>query len=176
MSDPQEPAAGKRPDAGFADAPFLAPGDRPLRLRAETAEDLPVLAALAQDAVGRMADAAWLRRKRRFVAVLNRFRWEDATAADRGRRPFERVRAALVIENAMAVRARGVSPTTRDQVFNLLDIAFAPGEDGAGKLRLTLSGDAEIEIDVEALDLALSDLSRPWEAKAAPRHEAGEEG
>ena len=176
MSDPQDPAAGKGPDAGFADAPFLAPGDRPLRLRAETVEDLPVLAALAQDAVGRVADAAWLRRKRRFVAVLNRFRWEDATATDRGSRPFERVRSALVIENAMAVRARGVSPEARDQVFNLLDIAFAPGEDGSGRLRLTLSGGAEIEIQVEALDLSLGDLSRPWKAKAAPRHEADGEG
>ncbi|MGF1660062.1 MAG: DUF2948 family protein [Rubrimonas sp.] len=162
-------SAPPRPEA--QDAPFLDPGDRPLRLRAETPEDLAVMAALTQDAVGKVADAAWLRRKRRFVAVLNRFRWEDATAADRGSRPYERVRAALTVENAMEVRARGVAPGARDQVFNLLDIGFAPGADGAGVLRLTLSGGAEIEIEVEALELSLGDLSRPWEAQAAPRHD-----
>jgi hypothetical protein len=156
-------------DARFADA-----ADRPLRLTAETAEDLAVMATLAQDAVGRAADAAWLGRRRRFVAVMNRFRWEDKAAAERQRRPYERVRAALSVENVMAVRARGVPQGQPGAVFNLLDLLFEPGEDGTGTIRLILSGDAEIALSVEAIDVALRDLSRPWATVAAPAHRGGD--
>jgi hypothetical protein len=152
-------------DARFADA-----ADRPLRLLAETAEDIAVMAALAQDAVGKAADAAWLRKRRRFVAVVNRFRWEDKTSAERQKRPYERVRAALSIENVMTARARGVPQGQPGAVFNLLDLLFEPGEDGAGVIRLILSGDAEIALAVEAIDVTLRDLSRPWATVAAPAH------
>jgi hypothetical protein len=153
-----------------SDARFADGADRALRLLAETAEDLAVMAALAQDAVGRASDAAWLKKRRRFVAVVNRFRWEDKAAAERARRPYERVRAALSVENALAVRARGVPPRQPGAVFNLLDIAFEPGADGAGLLRLILSGEAEIAIEIEALDVTLHDLSKPWATAAAPAH------
>jgi hypothetical protein len=154
-------------DARFEDG---AP-ERPLRLLAETPEDLAVIAALTQDAVGRVGEAAFLPRRRRFAAVLNRFRWEDAEAAARAGRPYERVRATLVIENAMAVKARGVNPADRDAVFSLLDIAFEPAEDGAGLLRLTLSGGADIAVTVEALDITLTDMARPHAARGLPGHE-----
>jgi hypothetical protein len=155
-------------DARFADAA----GDRPLRLLAETPDDLPVIAALVQDGVGRVGDAAFLRRKRRFVAVLNRFRWEDKAAAERARRPYERVRAALTVEGVLSAKARGVTRGDADAVYNLLDMAFQPGEDAAGVLLLTLSGGGEIALAVEALDVALADISKPWTTDAAPAHDA----
>ncbi|MEO1318247.1 MAG: DUF2948 family protein, partial [Pseudomonadota bacterium] len=79
-------------DARFEEAPVT---DRPLRLRAESAEDLQIISSLVQDAVARASDVAWMRRKRRLVLLINRFRWEDAEAAEREGRPFERVRSAL---------------------------------------------------------------------------------
>jgi hypothetical protein len=38
---------------------------------------------------------------------------------------------------------------------------------------MMLAGDAEISIEVECLDLALADLTRPWVAKAnqVPNHD-----
>lgn len=155
-------------DAAFEDA-----AERPLRLLAETAEDLKILAALLQDAVGSIGDSAWMRRRRRFAIVINRFRWEDRHAAARAGRPPERVRAALTIGNVLGVRGRGISPVARTTVVNLLDLTFEPGADGTGTLRLILSGDGEIVIAVEALDVTLTDLSRPWPARGVPRH--GEE-
>jgi hypothetical protein len=152
-------------DARFEDA------DKPLRLTAETPEDLAVLSALAQDAVGRVGDAAWLRRKRRFAAVLNRFRWEDREAAERARRPFERVRALLTVENVQAVRARGLRLTDAEAAFVVLTVAFEPAEDGAGVVRLALAGGGDIAIEVEALDAALTDVARPHVARALPRHD-----
>jgi hypothetical protein len=149
-------------DARFEDA-----AARPLRLRAETAEDLAVIAAVLQDAVGKLADVAWMPRRRRFALVLNRFRWEEEPRSGGG----ERVRCGLNIENVMAVRGLGVDPGAGERIISLLDLAFTPGEDGAGRLRLLLAGGSEIALEVEALDLSLQDISRPWQTGSVPSHE-----
>ena len=147
-------------DARFEDAPA------PLRLRAEGADDLAVMAAVLQDAVGKVGDSAFLARRRRFAAVLNRFRWEDHRE-DRG----ERVRAGLTVEHVLSARAQGFDPRDAGRVYNLLDLVFEPGEDGAGTLRLVLSGGAQVALDVEALEVTLRDLSQPWPASGKPTHE-----
>lgn len=156
-------------DARFEDAPL---SDQPLRLRAEGADDLAVISSLLQDAVGKPADIAWMPKKRRLVALLNRFRWEDSAEAQQAHRPFERVRSAVTVESVLSVRARGLNPADKEQVFDLLAILFEPDEGCAGTLTLTLAGNAEVAIEVECLELTLADLTRPWEAKAnnAPEH------
>jgi hypothetical protein len=154
------------------DARFEDGAERPLRLRAETADDVGVISALLQDAVGQTSDFAWARRHRRFSALLNRFRWEDAAAAERQGRPFERVRALLVVDGVLRARASGIDPRDRDLVVALLAVGFDPGPDGTGTLRLTLAGDGEIALEVETLDVTLADVTRPHlaTARAAPRH------
>jgi hypothetical protein len=160
-------------DARFSDtipAGEGLPSDRPLRLSAETAEDLGVVSALVQDAVGRAGEAAWMPRRRRFALLLNRFRWEDRAAAEREKRPFERVRAFLLFDNVSAVRARGVDPRQRDTALSVLRIDFAPEprEGGTGGLvTISLSGGGEVALEVECIEARLIDLTRPWEARSA---------
>ena len=152
-------------DARFEDA------DAPLRLRAETPEDLAVLSALAQDAVATVGDAAWLPKRRRWALLLSRFRWEDAPQAARARRPYERVRATLVVENVLSVRARGLDLGAPATPFVVLSLGFEAGEDGAGTLRLALAGGADVALAVEALEASLTDVARPHVARGLPRHE-----
>jgi hypothetical protein len=154
------------------DARFEDGAEAPLRLRAESAEDLAVISALAQDAVAQTSEIAWARRHRRFSLLLNRFRWEDAGAAARQHRPFERVQAVLEVGGVLNARANGIDPKDRDLMFPLLAVAFEPGADGAGVVRLIAAGDGEIALDVECLDVTLSDVSRPYLARAArpPSH------
>jgi hypothetical protein len=158
----------------MSDARFEDGVERPLRLAAETPEDLAVLSALAQDAVSTVADVGWMPRRRLFTLLVNRFRWEDAQAAERERRPFERVRALLSVRSALRVRSHGLDPADRDTVFSVLALEFAPGADGAGTLRILLAGDGEIAVDVECLDVAFADVARPHVALAgrAPAHKA----
>jgi hypothetical protein len=159
----------KSKDARFEDAPL---SDRPLRLKAEGTEDLAVISSLVQDAVGKPGDVVWMAKKRRLIVMLNRFRWEDSANALESRRPFERVRSALTIDSVLKVRARGVDPAVKDQVYELLALLFEPTEDCAGVLSLTLAGNAEISAEVECLELTLADLTQPWPAKAGkvPQH------
>jgi len=149
-------------DASFEDG---AP-EKPVRLRAETVEDLVVLSALTQDAIAQTSDMSWLKKKRRFAVLLNRFRWEDAQAASTSKRPFERVQSMLVVETALSVSGQGVDPADKSIILELLDMAFEPKEDAAGQLRLLFAGDGTILVDVECLDVTLQDVSRPYEARS----------
>lgn len=155
-----------------ADARFEDGTERPLRLIAETIADLDVLSALVQDAVVQTGDIAWLPRRRRFTLLVNRFRWEDAPAAERQGRPFERVRALLAFESVLAARTTGVDPRDRDLVLSILWVGFEAGEDAGGIVRVVLAGDGEIVLDVECLEATLTDVTRPYAAQSgsAPRH------
>ncbi|MEM7507623.1 MAG: DUF2948 family protein [Pseudomonadota bacterium] len=156
-------------DARFEDAVF---SDRPLKLKAEDADDLAVISSLVQDAVCKSEDIHWMARHRRLVVILRRFRWEDRAEAEAQRRPYERVQSALSIHDATAIRVRGIDQQAPDAIQNLLALHFDPAEDGAGVLRLVFADGAEVALDVECCEATLSDLSQPWEAKAkaAPSH------
>lgn len=142
------------------DARFEDGADAPLRLRALDAEDLQVVSSLVQDAVFPATEMRWDRRQRRFAVLVNRFRWEDARA---GSAP-ERVRAVLLVEDVMAVRSQGIDPRDGETVLSVLSVGFEPGEDGMGRVILTLAGDGAVACDVEALEVILKDVTRPYAA------------
>lgn len=155
-------------DAGFEDA-----GNAPLWLGAADADDLRVLATLTQDAVFRLSDVTYARPRREFALLLNRFRWEDRAAAERAGRGFERVRAMLLVRDVMAVRTQGIDRAAGDRVLSLLDIQFEAGAECGGRVILTLAEGAAIALEVEALDLTLRDVTRPYLAPSgrAPKHD-----
>ncbi len=148
----------------MADARFEDGDEGPLHLMAQAETDVPVLAALVQDAVLTAADVVFDRRRRRFAALVSRFRWEDRTAAEAQARPYERVRSLLTVGDVLAVRSQGISRGDGDQVLSILDLVWTPEADGAGTLTLVLAGDGAVELRVETLELALADVSRPYRA------------
>ena len=144
-----------------------------------TAEDLAVVSALSQDAVGRAGEVSWQPRRRRLAILLNRFRWEDRPQAEREGRPYERVRSALIFDGVLAVRARGIDPADRETPLSLLRIDYTPDEEGlGGQILLALAGGGEVAIEVECIEACLIDLTRPWVAPSghAPDHPLDETG
>ena len=154
------------------DARFEEGGERPLRLKAQDADDLSVISALVQDSVFTRADARWLRAERRFAILLNRFRWEDLPLAERTGRSFERVRTILSIEDTLRVQASGLEEADDDTVLSILSLTWEPGADTAGTVELVLAGDGAIRLQVEALEVILRDVTRPYRAPSGnvPRH------
>jgi hypothetical protein len=141
-------------------------------LAAEDAEDLEVISARLQDAVGRLKDLVYLSKKRRFAAVLNRFKWE---LPERGRDGGNiRVRAGLHFDGVLSVRSRGLKRGAPNLIVSLLAIEFEPKGEGdpAGTISLTFAGGAVIELDVECIDAAVQDLGNVWAARGRPAHEA----
>ena len=151
----------------MSDARFEDGGEKPLRLKALDADDLQVMSALVQDAVLPASEITYSRKDRRLAMLLNRFRWEDADGATQRRRNFERVQAVLVIEDVLAVQSQGVPKGDADVVLSVLSLAFEPGEDGTGRVIVTLAGDGAIACDVDALEVVLRDVTRPY---IAPSH------
>lgn len=154
------------------DARFEDGGERPLHLKAETAEDVPILATLVQDAVLAISDVIWQPKPRRLAFLVNRFRWEDRARAETRGRPYERVRSLLVIDGVLGVASQGIDRSDGDTVLSILDIRWLPGEDGAGRVELVFAGDGAVAAEVECLDLTLKDVTRPYAApsRKAPEH------
>lgn len=154
------------------DAKFEDGGESPLRLKALDVEDLGVMSALVQDSVLPASEIIWTRKDRRLALLLNRFRWEDAPNATARRRSVERVQSVMVIEDVIKVQSQGVPKGDANTVLSLLNIVFEPGEDGMGRLILTLAGDGAIAVDVEALEVVLRDVTRPYVAPSGkvPEH------
>lgn len=154
------------------DARFEDGGERPLNLGALDAEDLQVISSLVQDAVLTGADMQWEPRRRRLSLLVNRMRWEDTDTAARRGRPPERVRAVLVIENVMKVASQGVRKGDADTVLSVLALGYDGNPDAGGTLEVTLAGDGAIRAQVEALEVQLKDVTRPYVApsRKAPKH------
>jgi len=154
------------------DATFEEGGEKPLRLQALEADDLPVISSLVQDAVLPITEMKWEASKRRFSMLLNRFRWEDKAKAEKRGRDFERVQSVLAFDDVMAVSQQGIATRDADTVVSLLSLAFEPGEDGTGRIVLTFAGDGAVALDVEAVNVTLQDVTRPYRApsRKAPSH------
>ncbi|MXY34068.1 MAG: DUF2948 family protein [Boseongicola sp. SB0676_bin_33] len=147
--------------------------ERPLRLRADDVEDLQVVSALAQDAVLPASEMTWDHKRRRFACLINRFRWEAVEVRERRDPHLERVQAVLAVDDAISVRRQGPAPeVSQDIVLSLLMLSFRPDRDGMGRVVLTFAGDAAVEVEVEALNVTLQDVSRTYEAPSqrTPEH------
>ena len=143
------------------DAKFEDGAEAPLNLGAMDPEDLQVISSLSQDAVFPITEMTWRAGERRFAILINRFRWEDQ---GRTRHAPERVQSLLVIDNVLRVASQGIDRKDRDTVLSLLSVTFEPGEEGSGHLILTLAGDGAIRLEIEALEVTLKDVTRPYRA------------
>lgn len=152
------------------DARFEDGRETALNLGALTPDDLQILSALVQDAVFPAAEMTWRPRDRRLAVLVNRFRWEDGA---RDRHGAERVRALLVVDQVLGVASTGFARGEKDMVLSILSLDWAPDADPpGGTLTLLLAGDGAIRARVEALEITLKDVTRPYSALSgrAPDH------
>jgi len=155
------------------DARFEEGRDAPVFVTALDSEGLEVISALTQDAIFPVTEMRWQRSQRRFAILLNRFRWEDKTDAERRKRPFERVQSLLVIDDVTKVQSQGINQSDTGMILSLLALSWEAGEDGTGRVVLTVAGDGALGLEVECLDVSLKDVTQPYLAPSgkAPSHE-----
>ena len=138
-----------------------------LRLLAEDAEGLAIVAAAVQDSLVKPQDIKFDARSRTFGLEINRFQWERAGK----RMPFFRSRAVLGIAAVESVRSRSVSRDI-DAVHSLMEIRFEPAaEPPGGTVTLVFSGQTQIQLQVECIDVTLADLGPSWPTRRKPDHE-----
>jgi hypothetical protein len=144
--------------------------DEPLKLLALDEDDLGIISAHVQDAVLTVADLAWRPAEKRFALAMNRFDWQGAITHPR-RRNYERRRAILRFDRVMSAKLQGINPNAMDAVLELLAIGFIPSDAPGGSIVLTFAGDGTIRLDVEVIEVALTDLGGAWGTKSAPAHD-----
>ena len=127
-----------------------------------------MVAALTQDAVFPAQETAWRPRERRFAVLLNRFRWEEQRPPPARARPLRPRRWARRWAWPRTAWTARRTPCCRCSTVELR----AEGHDGAGHVLLTLAGDGAIRVAVEAIDVHLRDVTRPYEAPSGkvPEH------
>jgi len=140
-----------------------------LKLAAADAEDLGILSARVQDAVGQLKNFTWLPKKRRFAMVLNRLQWEEGGKT--------RVRSGLHFDGVLKVQAQKVKLGAGDAVVSILALRFTAGGakenqegDPGGVIEIVLGGGGAIRLTVECVDAELTDMTAPWAAQGKPDH------
>ena len=139
-----------------------------LKLLALNDDDLKVLSAHLQDSVVLVKDIIFLKKSRTFLMMANRFMWEDI---ERGVfRENKRIRCAVKFENVLEVKSRNISQKKKDKILELLSID-SEEKNNKKELLLTFSGNNEIILIVEEINILLDDVGQPWKVKHVPKHQ-----
>ncbi len=146
-----------------------------LKLVALDKADLDIFCVHMQDAILRTVDMLWDPASHRFVALMNRFDWQDADAASSGskqvRQRFQRHRCALRFDHVNGVQLKNIEIGQRNTTLSLLTMRFEPDDEPSGKIELIFAGDCSIRLDVECIEAELTDLGKGWNVRSKPEHE-----
>jgi len=146
---------------------------KPLKLMAQSREDIEVISAVLQDAAVRVGDIAHLSDQHRFALVASRFCWESAGSDSRRKQRRgrgERVRTGLHFNGILKAQAQNIPMRDKRHVMELLAIEAEETDDGGAVILLKFSGFASIRLAVECIEAYLKDLTDPWLALSRPEH------
>jgi hypothetical protein len=139
-----------------------------LRLSALDTEDLAIISAQMQDAVLLAGDMRYDPKRRQFVALANRFAWDDQATP-------QRRRTGLHFDRVLSVKTLNMSHLEKDEVLSLLSVTFAELDAPSGEVLLAFAEGATIRLAVECLECQMSDLGPAWAAIAVPHHDVGDD-
>ncbi|MCP5432427.1 MAG: DUF2948 family protein [Alphaproteobacteria bacterium] len=143
-----------------------------LKLAAEDADDLVLVAAQLQDAITMVGDLTYLPGGRRFVAVFNRFMW-DGKGRD-AEKPFWRCHAGLEVRSVLGAKIGGIPRDEPKGALELLTLSFAKAsedpEDPSGAITLVFAGGGAVRLDVECVEVYMRDYGEPWRTARRPSH------
>ena len=153
------------------DASFSEGADRALYLGAFTPQDVEIISTILQDSIFCINDLAWLKKKQRVAVLVNRFRWENKSEyIDKNSAP-ERVKSLLIIDNVLNISSQGIDRSDDSEPLNLLNLDLKKTKKNIF-LTLLLSNFGAIRCELEAIELSIKDVTRPYKAhsKNIPYH------
>ena len=138
-----------------------------LKLLAEDVHDLNVFSAYLQDSVIVANDIKFLCKTKKLICVFNRFMWEDA---EKGIfRGNKRIRSALVFDNVLMVKSKGINPKKKTKILEFLAIKTEI-KNNYFDIRLIFSGDSILLVKAEEIESSLEDFGKTWETNYKPKH------
>ena len=136
-----------------------------LKLSALDADDLGVISAAIQDSLVAVRDCAHFAGEKRFVLLLNRFRWEGDSTVETN---YSRIHSALVFNQVNAVHHHRIPLQQPDRVLALLSVE----QENDGSLMLHFAAERTIRLEIGRLACHLGDVGEPWPTPWKPAHPA----
>ena len=143
-----------------------------LKLKAETAEDLAIIAVFLQDAVVTVGDLAHIPGRRSFAAMFSRYKWEDQVRDHENRR----ILSGLHFESVLEVHGQNIPQSDGRRPLDLLHIGCEEHGDAAATITLMFANNAAIRLEVECIDAYLRDIGEPWSTPRTPKHHLSGDG
>lgn len=138
-----------------------------LKLSALDADDLAILSAAVQDALVAVRDCAYLKDEKRFVLLLNRYRWEDDPDPESSTgNGHSRTHSALVFNEVTAVRHHDIPTGQPDRMLEVLAVAL----ENDHSVLVRFSAGRAIRLEIGRLACHLGDVGEPWPTPWKPAH------
>ena len=141
--------------------------DDKLKLTALDADDLGVISAACQDALVAVRDCAHFKDEKRFVLLLNRFRWEADPTVEAA---YSRTHSALVFNEVTTVRHHKIPLDEPDRMLELLALVLDYRGDGERSVTLRFAAGRAIRLEIARLACHLGDVGEPWATPWKPAH------
>ena len=139
-----------------------------LKLLGKHQEDLKIISAYLQDSIIIVKDIVFLKQNRTFIMIVNRFMWEDV---EKGVfRQNKRIRCAVKFEEVIKVESKNINQKNKNKPLVCLAIKCSSIFDETYKIKIFFAGNSVITVTLEAIEVALHDLGKPWYVKHIPIH------
>ena len=139
-----------------------------INLIGKNQDDLRIISAYLQDSIVTVKDIVFLKQNRTFVMIVNRFMWEDAEKIDS--RKNKRIRCAVKFEEVIKVESKNINQKNKNKPLECLAIKCSSIFEETYKIKIFFAGNSVITVTLEAIEVALHDLGKPWHVKHIPIH------
>src|SRR5262249_35409980 len=141
-----------------------------LKLTALDADDLGVISTAVQDALVAVRDCVHFKDERRFVLLLNRFRWEADPTVDS---PYWRTHSALVFNEVTAVRHHNIPLHDPDRMLELLTLTLEYGGGNDRLVTLRFAPGRALPHENTPLSSHFGGVGGPWPPPPKPAPPSG---
>ena len=138
------------------------------KIIAQSPLDLKMISAYLQDSIIIVKDIVFLKESRIFIMIVNRFMWENV---EKGVfRENKRIRCAVKFEEVIKVECKNINQKNKIKPLECLAIKCSSIFDETYKIKIFFAGNSVITVTLEAIEVVLHDLGKPWYVKHIPIH------
>jgi len=144
-----------------------------LKLKAIDASEVEILSAAMEGAITSPGELGYSSKSRQFTMTASRFMWEafSSSAPKQG----SRIRTGLFVTDILSARRQNM-PADPETVLELLSITAKAGEDGLAELLISFAGGPSISLNVECVEITLTDAGEAWQTDVIPAHDLDKDG
>ena len=138
-----------------------------LKLYAMDQEDLSVMSAALEGVITSPGEISYSSKSRQLTLTGSRMRWEKTSKTAT---QSSRIRCGVMITDITAIRAKSIPQDHPTLGMELLSLHCESADDGTATILLVFADDRTLELKVECVNAALTDVGDPWDTDKVPTH------